>query len=157
MSFISFLKKAGQILANVAAVEAGLEPIFKQTLPASAQGTIDKLDLIFKQVVGVEGAFEAAFPGQQTGAQKVLAAASLLGPVLQSVDTIRGTSIGNEAALTAAVQKIAGGIADYLNARNANPSNATVAGSVVAMGTVPTAQTAPAPAPVPPAVSNPNQ
>jgi len=135
MSFVSFLKKAGTILANVAAVEAGLEPIFKGALPASAGPTIDKLDLIFKQVVGVEGAFAAAYPGQQTGPQKVLAAASLIGPVIQSVETITGRSIANEPAYAKAVQGIAGNIADLLNSINANPPASTVAAGVIAVGT----------------------
>jgi hypothetical protein len=135
MGFVSFLKKAGQILANVAAVEAGLEPIFKANLPASASPAIDKLDLVFKQVVAIEGAFAAAYPGQQTGPQKVLAAASLVGPVLQSVDTITGKPIANEAAYVKAVQTISGGFADLLNSLGSQPSSATVAGSVIAAGT----------------------
>ena len=135
MSFVSFLKRAGTILANVAAVEAGLEPIFKGALPASAGPTLDKLDLIFKQVVAVEGSFAAAFPGQQTGPQKIVAAASLIGPVLQSVDTIRGKSIANEAAYTKAIQTIAGGLADLMNAINSQPATSTVAGAVIAAGT----------------------
>lgn len=116
MSFVSFLKKAGQILANVAAVEAGVEPIFKAAAPASVGAVIDKLDTVFKSVVATEGQFAAAFPGQQTGPAKLLAAASLIGPLLSTVDTIRGKQIANEAAYVAAVQKITAGVADLLNA-----------------------------------------
>lgn len=118
MSFVSFLKKAGQILANVAAVEAGVEPIFKAAAPAGSAtaNTIDKLDLIFKSVVATEGQFAAAFPGQQTGAQKLLAASSLLGPILSTVETVSGKHIANEDAYVAAIQKITGGVADLLNA-----------------------------------------
>lgn len=118
MSFVSFLKKAGQIIANVAAVEAGVAPIFKAAAPAGSTvaNDIDKVDLIFKSVVATEGQFAAAFPGQQTGAAKLLAAASLVGPILSSVDTIRGQSIANEAAYVAAIQKITSGVADLLNA-----------------------------------------
>lgn len=118
MSFVSFLKKAGQILANVAAVEAGVAPIFKAAAPAGSTvaNDIDKVDLIFKSVVATEGQFEAAFPGQQTGAAKLLAAASLIGPILSTVDTVRGKSIANEGAYVAAVQKITAGVADLLNA-----------------------------------------
>jgi len=143
MGFVSFLKKAGQILANVASVEAGLEPIFKGALPASAGPTVDKLDLIFKQVVAVEGAFAAAFPTGQTGAQKLIAAASLVAPVLQSVDSIRGKSIANEAAYSKAIQTIAGGVADLMNSINAQPSNTVVAGAVIAAGTSAAAVTQP--------------
>jgi hypothetical protein len=133
MSFVSFLKKAGQIIANIAAVEAGLAPVFKQAIPAAAP-TIDKLDLIVHQIIGVEGAFAAAFPSQQTGPQKVVAAASLIGPILSSVDAITGKPIQNEAAYVKAVQVIAGGVADLLNSLGDKPSTATVAASVIAPG-----------------------
>ena len=130
MSFVSFLKKAGMILANVAAVEAGLEPIFRAALPASAGEYVDKVDLIFKSVIATEGQFAAAYPGQQTGAQKLLAAASLVGPVLSTVATIRGKPIADEAAYVKAVQTITGGIADLLNALKPNADN-TTAGSAI--------------------------
>jgi len=135
MSFISFLKKAGQILANVAAAEAGIEPIFKASLPTSAQGTVDKLDLIFKSIVATEGQFAAAFPAGQTGPQKLLAAASLVGPVLQSVDTIRGKPIADEAAYTKAVQAITGAVADLMNALKPASDSTTAGGAVTAPAT----------------------
>ncbi len=132
MSFISFLKNAGKILANIAAVEAGIEPIFKAALPASAGPTVDKLDLLFKSVVATEGQFEAAYPGQQTGPQKLLAAASLVGPVLGTVETITGKPIADQAALVAAIQKVTGGIADYMNALQAKSNAATAASAIAA-------------------------
>jgi len=131
MSFVSFLKRAGQILANVAAVEAGLEPIFKAAIP-QAGGVIDKLDLIFKSVVATEGQFAAAFPTGQTGPQKLLAAASLVGPVLGTVDTIRGKPIADEAAYLKAVQTITGGIADLMNSLQAKADQNTTAAALPA-------------------------
>lgn len=130
MGFTSFLKKAGQILANVGAAEAGLEPIFKAALPASAGSFIDKADLLFKSVVATEGQFAAAFPAGQTGAQKLLAAASLVGPILGTVDTIRGKPIQDEAAYAKAIQTITGGIADLMNSLKPTADNST-AGSVI--------------------------
>ena len=132
MSFLSFLKRAGQVLANVGAVEAGLEPIFKASLPAEAGATVDKLDLIFKSVVATEGQFAAAFPGQQTGASKLLAASSLVAPILATVDTIRGKPVANEDALTKAIQGITGAVADYMNALQPKADAATAAGAVPA-------------------------
>lgn len=117
MSFVSFLKAVGKALANIGAIEAGLEPIFKSNLPASAGPGIDKLDLIFKSVVATEGQFAAAFPGQQTGAQKAIAASSLVAPILATVDSLAGTHIADNAAMQAAILKITSGFADYLNAR----------------------------------------
>ena len=135
MSFVSFLKKAGQILANVAAVEAGIEPIFKASLPTSAQTTVDKLDLIFKSIVATEGQFAAAFPGGQTGSQKLLAAASLVAPVLSTVDTIRGKPIADEAAYIKAVQTITAGIADLMNALKPAVDSSTAGAALTAPAT----------------------
>ena len=135
MSFLSFLKRAGQILANVGAAEAGLEPIFRASAPASAGATIDKIDLIFKSVVATEGQFAAAFPGGQNGQQKLLAAASLVGPVLATVDTIRGKPIADEAAYLKAVQTITGGIADLMNSLKPNADGTTAASAIPAPAT----------------------
>ena len=135
MSFVSFLKKAGQILANVAAVEAGIEPIFKAALPAAQGAVLDKADLIFKSVVATEGQFAAAFPAGQTGAQKLLAAAALVGPVLATVDTIRGRPIADEAAYTKAIQTITGGIADLMNSLKPTADNATAGAALTAPAT----------------------
>jgi hypothetical protein len=132
MSFVSFLKKAGQILANVAAMEAGIEPIFKAALPATAGAAVDKLDLIFKSVVATEGQFAAAFPAGQTGPQKLLAAASLVGPILGTVDTITGKPIANEAAYVKAVQTITGGIADLMNSLQSKADNTTAGAAIPA-------------------------
>jgi hypothetical protein len=143
MSFVSFLKSAGKVLANIAAAEAGIEPIFKAALPASAGGAVDKLDLIFKTVVATEGQFAAAFPGQQNGAQKLVAASSLIGPVLNSIDTVAGTHVADQAALIAAIQNITGGIADYLNARQGGNSQ-TASGAAIPAPAVAVAQSAPA-------------
>lgn len=130
MGFVSFLKKAGQILANIAAVEAGIEPIFKAALPAAQGVALDKLDLIFKSVIATEGQFAAAFPDGQMGPQKLLAAASLVGPVLTTVSTIDGKPIADQAALVAAIQKITGGVADLLNAYQAK-ADSTTAGAAI--------------------------
>jgi len=137
MSFISFLKKAGQVLANVGAIEVGLEPIFKSGLPQipGIQGGIDKIDLIFKSILATEGQFQAAFGEAKNGPQKLLAASSLVGPVLATVDTIRGKAIADEAAYIKAVQTITGGIADLLNSLKPNVDNATAGASLVAPAT----------------------
>jgi hypothetical protein len=126
--FVSFLEKAGKILANVAAMEAGIEPLFRSAVPQSAQPYVDKADLIFRSVVATEGQFTAAFPGQQTGPQKLLAASSLVGPVLASIDTIRGKPIADEAAYTKAVQDITSAVANLLN--SLKPTADATTGSV---------------------------
>lgn len=147
MSFVSFLKKAGQVLGNIAAVEAGVEPIFKSVLPASAGTALDKLDTAFKSVVAVEGMFAAAYPGQQTGPQKLQAAASLVAPILASLDTIAGTHTVDSAAKQTAILEITKGIADYINALGGG-NVSTAAGSAIpapaiAVASVPAVAAAP--------------
>jgi hypothetical protein len=134
MSFISFLKKAGMILADVASVYAIGEPIFKNIAGtnAAAVNAIDKLGLIINSVVATEGQFAAAFPGQQTGPQKLLAASSLVGPILSTVDVIRGKSIANEAAYAAAIQTITKGVADLLNSLHGDSGQPAASAAVLA-------------------------
>jgi hypothetical protein len=140
MSFLSFLKKAGQVLADIASVYAIGEPVFKQVLsttasPATAASLgagADKLGLMFQSVLATEGQFAAAFPTGQTGAQKLLAASSLVGPILSTVDVIRGKSIANEAAYTKAIQTITGGIADLMNSLKADSGLPAASASVLA-------------------------
>lgn len=152
MSFVSFLKKAGQVLANVAAVEAGVEPIFKAALPTAAGTVLDKFDTAFKSVVAVEGMFAAAYPGQQTGPQKIIAASTLIAPILASIDAIAGTHTVDSAAEQKAILEITGGIADYINARSGGNVAVSAGGSVpapaIAVASVP-AKVAPAPNPQP--------
>lgn len=146
MSFVSFLKKAGQILTNVAAAEAGIEPIFKSAMPASAGPEIDKLDLIFKSIVATEGQFAAAFPTTQTGPQKLIAAGTLVGPILGTVATITGRPIADEAAYAAAVSGIVSNIANLMNSLKPT-ADATTAGGAI---TAPAAAITPPPAPAAP-------
>jgi len=131
MKPLSFLKKAGQIIANIGMVEAGLEPIFKASLPQDTK-EIDKADLIFKSVIATEGQFAAAFPDGQTGAQKLLAATSLVGPILGTVDTIRGRPIQDEAAYIKAMQTITGGIADLMNSLKPTADKEVAGNAVIA-------------------------
>jgi hypothetical protein len=55
--------------------------------------------------------------------------------VIQSVETITGKHIANDAAYTKAIQGIAGDLADLLNSLDANPNPATVAAAIVGAGT----------------------
>lgn len=149
MSFLSFLKKAGQILADVASVYAVGEPIFKNIAGTNtgAVNTIDKLGLIINSVVATEGQFAAAFPGQKTGPQKLLAAASLIGPILSTVDTIRGKPIADEAAYSAAIQTITKGVADLLNSLHADSGTPAASAAVTAPAEATAATVAAAEAP----------
>jgi hypothetical protein len=146
MSFVSVLKKVGQVLANVASIEAIGVPLFKQLDPKAAP-VVDKLDLIFKQVYGVEGMFAAAYPGQQTGPQKLIAATTLVAPLLASVDSIAGTHVEDSAAKQAAIAKITGGIADYINAHSGGNTEQLASGAITV---IPTTVTVAPPAAKPP-------
>lgn len=130
--FVSFLKKAGQIIANFGAAEAGLEPIFKAILPAKDGVYIDKLDTIMKSIIATDGMFEAAFPGQQTGPDKLKAAATLVAPLLASLDSLAGTHTVDSVAKQAAILKITSGFADYINALDGGNLPTAAAGAIPA-------------------------
>jgi len=134
MSFVSVLKRIGTVLANVASIEAIGVPIIKQLAPQTS-ATVDKLDLIFKNIYGVEGMFAAAYPGQQTGPEKLLAASTLIAPILASVDSIAGTHTEDTAAKQAAIAKIVGGFADYVNALTGGNAQALASGAITVIPT----------------------
>lgn len=114
MGFVSFLKQAGIILGKLALAEAGIVQGVKAADPAAAP-TVDKLDTIFQSIVATEGQFAAAFPGQQTGPQKLLAAGTLITPVLNEVSLISGKKIGDIAGYQAGVTLVMNGIVKILN------------------------------------------
>lgn len=114
MGFVSFLKSFGMILAKLAMAEVGIVQGVKVADPAIAP-TVDKLDSIFQNIVATEGMFQAAYPGQQTGAQKLAAAGTLVTPILNSVQLISGKKIANATQYSQGVQTVINGIVAMLN------------------------------------------
>ncbi|MBO0887486.1 hypothetical protein J2P12_00135 [Candidatus Bathyarchaeota archaeon] len=118
MSVTSFLKKLGQIIANVAGVAAGVGPIVIPFLgagkaPAVAATGINDLTSIGSLVVQIEAAF-AAIPGS-TGAQKLQAAVPLVANIVRTSEMLAGKKIHDETLFTKGCTEITQGVVDLLN------------------------------------------
>ena len=139
MSFVSFLKSFGMILAKIALAEAGIVQGVKAADPAVAP-TVDKLDAIFQNILATEGMFAAAYPGQQTGAQKLAAAGTLVTPILNSVQLISGKKIANAAQYAQGANAVINGIVAMLNSVEGSApvttTTVTAPGAVAAGSTV---------------------
>jgi hypothetical protein len=148
MGFVSFLKNFGVILGKVALAEAGVVQGVKAADPA-ASPTVDKLDTMFQSVLATEGMFQAAFPGQQTGPQKLAAAGTLVTPILNEVSVLTGKKIANAAAYQAGVTAMINGMVGMMNAVEGTPVVTTTTITAPAASTSPS-PIAPAPANAPP-------
>lgn len=124
----SFLKKLGQVLAKgiaIAADVAGLFPLVQPFLGSSAtaskagqivQTATNDLTSIGQTVVTAEALIQAP----NSGSQKLAAAAPLVEQILKTSELVSGKHIANEAAFSAAAQKITSGVADLLNSLDQN-------------------------------------
>ncbi len=115
---MSFLKKLGQVLLQVAGIATGIGPIIGPFLgsgkAASVTGTVvNDLTSIGSLVVQIETAF-AAVPGS-TGAQKLQAAIPLVANVIKTSQLVSGKKIANQALFTQAVQEYVQATVDLLN------------------------------------------
>lgn len=115
---MTFLKKLGTILANIAGVAVGIGPIIMPFLGSgkSAQVTgtaVNDLTSIGSTIVQIETAF-AAVPGS-TGAQKLAASIPLIGNIIKTSEMVVGKKIANEAMFTQAVKEYAQATVDLLN------------------------------------------
>lgn len=115
---MTFLKKLGSILVNLAGIAAGVGPIITPFLgsgkAASVTGTVvNDLTSIGSTIVTIETAF-AAIPGA-TGAQKLAASIPLIGNIIKTSELVAGKKIANEALFTQAVQEYAQATVDLLN------------------------------------------
>lgn len=115
---MTFLKKLGQILVNIAGIAAGVGPIIVPFLgsgkAAQVAGTaVNDLTAIGSTVVQIETAF-AAIPNA-TGAQKLAAAIPLVGNIIKTSELVVGKKIANEALFTQAIQEYTQATVDLLN------------------------------------------
>ena|SRR5882724_6012846 len=114
---MTFLKKLGTILANVAGIAIGIGPIITPFLgsgkAAAITGTVvNDLTAIGSIIVQVETAGAAiALPGPQ----KLQAAIPLIGNIIKTSEMVAGKKIANEALFTQAVQEYAQATVDLLN------------------------------------------
>ena len=120
---MTFLKKLGTILVNIAGVAVGVGPIIAPFLGsgkvAQVTGTsINDLTSVASVIVQIETAF-AAVPGS-TGAQKLQAAIPLVGNIIKTSELVSGKKITNETLFTKAVQEYAQATVDLLNSLDPN-------------------------------------
>ena len=115
---MTFLKKIGQILVNLAGIAAGVGPIITPFLGSGKAATIagaavNDLTAIGSTVVQIETAF-AAIPNS-TGPQKLQAAIPLVGNIIKTSELVAGKKIANEALFTQAIQEYTQATVDLLN------------------------------------------
>lgn len=115
---MTFLKKLGQILVNIAGIAVGVGPIIQPFLGSGSAAKVvstatNDLTSIGQVIVQIETAF-AAVPGS-TGAQKLQASIPLIGNIIQTSELVSGHKIANEALFTQAVQEYAQATVDLLN------------------------------------------
>lgn len=114
---LTFLKKLGQILLNVAGVATSVGPILGPFL-GSGKGVVttavNDLTQIAQLVVQIETAF-AAVPNS-TGQQKLQALVPLVANVISTSQVVIGKKIQNQEQFTKGCTEVAQGMVDILNA-----------------------------------------
>jgi hypothetical protein len=158
--FVSFLKKAGQVLVAAEPIVAealpALAPLLNLVTPKKDQAVVATVEsavvsdvaLMSQSVLSVETAANVFAQGGSTvtGAQKAQAAGVAILQIFENSAVMVGKKIADPAGAKAAAAKIAGGVADFWNA---------VDGNVLPNVSVSSAQdpapssSAPAPAPAP--------
>src|SRR5882724_1372611 len=114
---MTFLKKLGTILANVAGIAIGVGPIIGPFLgsgkASQVTGTVvNDLTSIGALIVQIETMGAAV---GLTGPQKLQAAIPLIGNIIKTSEMVAGKKIANEALFTQAVQEYAQATVDLLN------------------------------------------
>lgn len=125
--FVSFLKKAGQILASGAEVAIETIPIlapFTILLPKSIQSTVSSIETttnndatwLLQAVTGVETAATSIGTPGLSGAQKAVMAGASIAPAFIAAMNLAGKKPADPVKANAALVTIAGGVADFMNA-----------------------------------------
>lgn len=110
---MSFLKKLGVILANVAGIAAGIGPIVAPLLgnKGTIVGTVtNDLTTIASMISQVEVALQG-----KTGADKLAAAIALVGPVIAASQAVSGKKIADPAGFQKGIAEVTQGMVDVLN------------------------------------------
>lgn len=115
---LTFLKKLGQILLNVAGVATGLGPLVGNLFGSGKAGQVvgtvtNDLTSIAQLVVTIETAF-AAIPNS-TGAQKLEALVPLVANIISTSQVVAGKKIAQSELFTKGCTEVAQGMVDILN------------------------------------------
>ncbi|HZD93514.1 MAG TPA: hypothetical protein VE133_04620 [Candidatus Sulfotelmatobacter sp.] len=116
---MTFLKKLGQILLNVAGVATGIGPLISPFLgggkvAAAVSTGVNDLTQIAQLVVSIETAF-AAVPGSN-GAQKLQALVPLVANIISTSQAVAGKQVQNTELFMKGCTEVAQGMVDVLNA-----------------------------------------
>lgn len=115
---LTFLKKLGQILLNVAGVATGIGPIITPFLGSGETAKyvttgVNDLTSIAQLVVNIETAF-AAVPNS-TGVQKLQALVPLVANIISTSQVVVGKKIAQPELFTKGCTEVAQGMVDVLN------------------------------------------
>lgn len=127
---MTFLKKLGTILVNVAGIAVGVGPLIQPFLgsgkaSSTATTVVNDLTSMGQLIVQIETAF-AGLPVQTTGAEKLKAAVPLVANVIKTSELISGKKIANEALFTQACTEYTQATVDLLN--SIHPDEAKTSG-----------------------------
>lgn len=115
---LTFLKKLGQILVQVAGVATGIGPLITPFLGSGETAKyvgsgVNDLTSIAQLVVQIETAF-AAVPNS-TGTQKLQALVPLVSNIIATSQVVSGKKVAQSALFTKGCTEVAQGMVDVLN------------------------------------------
>ncbi len=112
--FLSALKKIGQVVLKIIGLSPTVMPLLNAAVPATVPATA-AIDALSSIIVTAEQMFQAAYPGQQTGAQKLQAVIPYIAALVQGSNFFVGKHIKDQAAFTDGVTQIANGLVATMN------------------------------------------
>jgi hypothetical protein len=111
--FVSFLKAAGEVIANGALSYYGLPPLFKTAAPSTAAtSTATEIAALAQAAIQVEAIGKSA---SLTGAQKLAALEPQVYAILQNALALDGKPIANPTLAAQGASEVAQGIVDFMN------------------------------------------
>lgn len=114
---MTFLKKLGQVISNIAGIVTGIGPIFGTAIP-QASSTIAVVTSDLQQIAGIIETVEAigaAATSPVPGSEKLRMATPLVAQAILQSSLLAGKKIANEALYRQGANKVADGVADILN------------------------------------------
>lgn len=112
---MTFLKKFGQVVAQILGLVTGLGPVFGASIPGSA-GPIGIVGDTLERILGVVMAVEATGAALDLpGPQKLAAATPQVAQVILASAFLARHEIADPTKFKAAVSQITSGVADLLN------------------------------------------
>lgn len=114
---MTFLKKLGQVVVNIAGIVSGIGPIFSASIP-KASGAINLVTSEIAQLAGVIATVEAVGQAVSTplpGTEKLKAATPLVAQIILASSVMAGKKIADPAKFQLGASEVASGIADILN------------------------------------------